>query len=371
MTLDLAVFLVPLVLGGLLLVVVAYLKYQSHQLKQYIQNLYDINQTVDQDALDFIQQAWSVLQHSGCQGLRAQVNWFGEQSDMCFGQLQEQPSDQQYIAQGDITIKLAFYTPSLRGEKRYMAQLVQQTFSQLLQQDIYIKLNQILLTQQRLERFQLFAQHDLKNLMQFIELLGDQVERIHSAQDYAKLIARLKVSLPNVKQRAQRTLGQLKTSLSGDTEVELIALQALVAQVAANLMLKVEMQTDEHVLCLSKPLISEVLVNVLSNFRDHGEAQQPVCIKSYTQSAYVYLELYQFVSNAKCDYVVQNARRLFEPFWSSSESGMGLGLFLARSLLTKIDGDIHLINENQRLGFVLRLPLSEQALTSVVTSVSN
>jgi signal transduction histidine kinase len=371
MTLNLAVFVVPLVLGVLLLVVVAYLKYQSHQLKQRIQALYDINQAVQQDALDFIQQAWSVLQDSGSQGLRARVNWFGEQSEMCFGLLQDQPSDQQYIAQGDIAIELAFYTPSLRGEQRYMAQLVQQTFSQLLQQDIYIKLNQILLTQQRLERFQLFAQHDLKNLMQFIELLGDQVERIDSAQDQAKLIARLKVSLPAVKQRAQRTLGQLKTSLSGDTEVELIALQALVQQMAANLTLKVEAQTDDNCLYLSRPLMSEVLVNVLSNFRDHGEAQQPVCIKSYTQSGMCCLEIYQFIPGDNSGFLVKNANRLFEPFWSTSESGMGLGLFLARSLLTKIGGEIHLINQNQRLGFLLRLPMQPQTPHSVISTTPN
>lgn len=359
MNLSFEWFLIPVGMGGLLLAVVAYLKHKSHQLKQRIQSLYEINQDVNQDALDFIHQAWSSLNQSGCEGLVARVDWFGELTEMRFGQTKGAATDTQRIIQSDIHIELLFYAQALRGEKRYMAQLIQQTFIQLLAQDVYIKLNQILLTQQRLERFQLFAQHDLKNLMQFIELLGDQVERIKTAEEYEKLVNRLKASLPSLKQRARRTLGQLKTTLTGDTDMAFVSVQDMIQIQAKSLLLDVQFEEEDASVWLSAPSFKEVLVNVLTNFRDHGEKHQPLCVKIYTKTAQVAIDIYQIADSAKQDYLRHSAMRLFEPFWTSSQSGMGLGLFLSRELLAKMGGSIRLINENQQVGFKIVLPINQ------------
>jgi C4-dicarboxylate-specific signal transduction histidine kinase len=38
---------------------------------------------------------------------------------------------------------------------------------------------------------------------------------------------------------------------------------------------------------------------------------------------------------------------MFEPFWTTSESGMGLGLFLARELLKQFNGEIEFFHHKK------------------------
>ncbi|CAN8139190.1 hypothetical protein THIOSC15_1300008 [uncultured Thiomicrorhabdus sp.] len=47
---------------------------------------------------------------------------------------------------------------------------------------------------------------------------------------------------------------------------------------------------------------------------------------------------------------------MFEPFWTTSESGLGLGLFLARELLKQVSGEIKFQQGSQHFGFILSLP---------------
>ncbi len=50
------------------------------------------------------------------------------------------------------------------------------------------------------------------------------------------------------------------------------------------------------------------------------------------------------------------SERLFEPFWTTSQSGMGLGLFLTRELLQKVGGTVAFYQTEDTLGFKVCLP---------------
>lgn len=374
---DLSWFMVllPLVIGLGLFSVLVYLAHRSRQFTHSLEQLYRLNQTLDQDVLSFIEQAWPILSKHHSLALHAQVDWYGEHMQIHKGAPSNDlnPSSAQiiHIQQPDVELHLALYRDRVRGEQRLITEVLQKTFLQLVEHNISIKINQVFLTQQRIEKFQLFAQHDLKNLMQFISLLNDQLRRVDSPEQCDKLIRLLQSSVPIVQQRAQRTLQQLKTTLSGHDKYEYIDFPTWLEELAQSLDVHLVLSGEAGGV-YSRSLLKEVFVNLFNNFRDHGCATEPIKLqcRHVNQGESEDSDLIEIIIYQRQPGLQQNelsSVRLFEPFWTTSESGLGLGLFLTRELLGQMNARIALLDAQQRrqldeleseqlFGFVIQLP---------------
>ncbi|MEA3405055.1 MAG: hypothetical protein U9R28_04850, partial [Pseudomonadota bacterium] len=80
---EISLFLV--LLGLVLLLIAYYFHYQTRLLNQAIAQLYQLNKSVSQDALDFFEQAWLVLESAGVNKLQANIDWFGECRRISYG----------------------------------------------------------------------------------------------------------------------------------------------------------------------------------------------------------------------------------------------------------------------------------------------
>ncbi|MDG4811706.1 ATP-binding protein [Hydrogenovibrio sp. 3SP14C1] len=321
-----------LLVGVTLILVVLYLHTQSRRLRKLILKLYDVNKVVRQDALDFVDQAWPILNAAGFRGMTGQIIWFGEIKTI------EKGADAQVaypvsIAEGGMDFQLSLSAPRLRGEKKFFAQLIFQTFKSLLVLDVSNKNTQFFLSQKRLEKYQLLVQHDIKNLAQFIQLLADQVREASSEDEKNSLVNHLKKVLPVVTERAEKTIKQMTISSGSFQSVEPIEFASEIARIAQGI--GIEYQLKGLFSCsMSYALFEQVIKNVLENFQSHGDGS-PVLIEVMGDGQVVFSMTHQKTREA-----IQS-ERLFEPFWSSSEEGMGLGLFIARELLSTMGGAIY------------------------------
>ncbi|WFE68656.1 hypothetical protein P8S54_10670 [Thiomicrospira sp. R3] len=252
-------FLLLTLIGLVILAVFAYLKRQSYRLSRTLSQLYQLNQQLNQDPINLINQAWPLLKPIGINGYQAQVIWFGDKLDLQNGELKGRQqayhlNDQ--LSNQDIQIDFSFYTPNLSGERRYFAQLVQQTFIHLLEHNIQTKINQILTTQAGVQRAQVFAQHDLKNLMQFINLLNSQLKKTTQPEQEHRLLQSLKHSVPSLQQRAERILSNLQPPHEPNNTTQPytqhsetpqpIQLAHFIDQLAQPLFMPYEIQGDAH-----------------------------------------------------------------------------------------------------------------------------
>ncbi len=71
-SIDLALGL--LLVGITLFAVILYLRLQSNRLRDYLLKLYLINRQVNQDVLDFVDQAWPILEAAGFKSLQGRFN---------------------------------------------------------------------------------------------------------------------------------------------------------------------------------------------------------------------------------------------------------------------------------------------------------
>lgn len=321
-----------ILIGLTLILVVWYLHAQSRRLKKAILKLYEANRAVNQDALDFVDQAWPILNAAGFKGMKGQITWFGEVKQIEKGK-EAALSYHVNLAEGGMDFQLLVAAPRLRGEKKLFAQLIFQTFKSLLVLDVSNKNTQFFLSQKRLHKYQLFVQHDIKNLAQFIQLLADQVREAESEDDKKLLVDHLKKVLPIVTERAEKTIKQMTLSSGSFQSVEPIEFASEIARIAQGLGIKYQLH-GVYCCSMSYTLFEQVIQNVLENFQHHAYGK-PLLIDVMPDGHVIF----SMARQAGQDDL--QSERLFEPFWSSSEEGMGLGLFITRELLSTVGGAIY------------------------------
>ncbi|MBD3612167.1 MAG: HAMP domain-containing histidine kinase [Hydrogenovibrio crunogenus] len=189
------------------------------------------------------------------------------------------------------------------------------------------------MSQNRLQKYQLFVQHDIKNLAQFIQLLADQVREAESEDDKKLLVDHLKKVLPIVTERAEKTIKQMTLSSGSFQSVEPIEFANEIARIAQGLGIKYQLH-GVYCCSMSYTLFEQVIQNVLENFQHHAYGK-PLLIDVMPDGHVIFSIAHQ----AGQDDI--QSERLFEPFWSSSEEGMGLGLFITRELLSTVGGAIY------------------------------
>lgn len=340
-------------LGLVLFAVAYYIHRQTAKLGKAIARLYELNQQVNRDALDFFEQGWPILNQAGIKYLRAEIEWFGERRTECLGHPEDNYAEQSYeVATEDTRFVLTFCMPKYKGEKTSWMKLILTTYSQILQQDIEHKHAEVLASQKRLERYQLFVQHEVKNIAQFIQLLSEQSEAIEQDADKVQLFDRMHQSLPVMAERARNTIQQMRAPLKafyGRCEIDLYD---QISEVLQMYQLTAELKGHAQVQ-IACPVLKEVFKNLLGNYRDHGMEETGLQIGIQCQGdrgATVKIQ-----SRLPDGQASIKPERLFEPFWTTSESGMGLGLFLTRELLKQVNSTVEFEQDAEKLCFTLEL----------------
>lgn len=105
--------------------------------------------------------------------------------------------------------------------------------------------------------------------------------------------------------------------------------------------------------------VAQVLSNLLSNARHHGEAGKPVRVCVTVQDRHAVVE----VSNAGAPIPPEQVATLFNPFKRASlhnprnRTGMGLGLYIAQQIVREHHGEISYRHDGNEVVFSVRLPL--------------
>lgn len=106
--------------------------------------------------------------------------------------------------------------------------------------------------------------------------------------------------------------------------------------------------------------IAQVIANLLSNARHHGQVGEPIDVRAFTTPHGHVIE----VRNVAPEIPADVAADLFKPFKVSSlgnarnRSGMGLGLYIAHQIALGHGGSIEYAYEAPQVVFRMRLPLS-------------
>jgi light-regulated signal transduction histidine kinase (bacteriophytochrome) len=215
-------------------------------------------------------------------------------------------------------------------------------------------------------RAQLLAMlgHDLRDPLHSINMAGMVLEKGHSQPTLGK---RIQSSTSRMQRMIAQVLdmSRIDGGLGLGVTLEPVDLTALVEDLMDEARLAYpaipfQLACDEPAMVnADSGRLGQVLSNLLSNARHHGEAGKPVrvCVKVEGREAVVE------VSNAGAPIPPEQVATLFNPFKRASlnnprnRTGMGLGLYIAQQIVREHHGEIGYRHDGNEVVFSVRLPL--------------
>ena len=226
-------------------------------------------------------------------------------------------------------------------------------------------------------RAQLLAMlgHDLRDPLNSINMAGMVLERTDGAGNKGTLGKRIQSS----SNRMQRMIGQvldmsrIDRGLSLGIDLQPVDLAALACDMVEEARLAYPtIVYDLHTVGPAFVLadggrLGQVISNLLSNARHHGEPNQPITIRLAPRDGPGLGLAVLEIANAGAPIPAETEAALFNPFKRSSlnnprnRTGMGLGLYIAQQIVREHEGEIDYRHEGGKVIFAVRLPLAPNA----------
>lgn len=217
--------------------------------------------------------------------------------------------------------------------------------------------------------------HDLRDPLNSINMAGMVLERTDGVGNKGTLGKRIQSS----SNRMQRMIGQvldmsrIDRGLSLGIDLQPVDLAALACDMVEEARLAYptivyDLHTAGPAFVLADGgRLGQVISNLLSNARHHGEPNQPITIRLAPRDGPGLGLAVLEIANAGAPIPAETEAALFNPFKRSSlnnprnRTGMGLGLYIAQQIVREHEGEIDYRHEGGKVIFAVRLPLAPNA----------
>ena len=340
-----------IVIGATIGVVLAYLWRQARSAGNINLALIRLNEQLQFDTPAFLQSAWPLLSQSGLRGIIWKLNWFGVPLEGQAGQTGGH-SIYKEIQVGEMQLALRIQQ-NRHGERRYFDEALIETFLLLLRTDMWIKAGVTDATFSHMSKLTLFLEHDMKNVAQFIQLMADQLAMVPAGKEQ-QMLDYLRTAAPLIRHRTDRIVRTLTVGQLHADPPRTMQLHEALTQICCLYRLDHTINGDAEV-SVPENTLDSALDNVLKNYSD-------ISLRDDSVNPFVSIAIHENESDIEINIEAANTppvthgERLFEPFWSSDPSGLGIGLYQAKQLLASCHGTISATqNEIGQLKFQIRI----------------
>ncbi len=315
--------------------------------------LVSLNEELEFDLPNFLRQCWQPLQKAGFRGISWHLDWFGSTVTGSEGKEGELFISRRLEVE-DIALTVNLYDGRRRFEQRYFSTMVSQSLFLVLYTDMWVKLASVQGAFAQTAKMNVFLQHDMKNIVQLVNLLGEQLESGRPGSE-EKLMESVRGVMPTLRQRCERFLKTLSSEPSPETRTEIDLCEAL-HKTAKIHDLSVVIDGAGEV-AMNQESLDSILDNLFGNYVDQSQlntgGRPDIAVKIEAEDEKLLKVEVQDRNGSPCKW----PERLFEPFWSEKGDGLGIGLYHARQLVTAAGGRIEArAAPDKPLIFVMKLP---------------
>jgi putative PEP-CTERM system histidine kinase len=207
-------------------------------------------------------------------------------------------------------------------------------------------------------RMSAFVVHDLKNIVTQLSLMLKNAKRLHANPEFQKdMLATVENSLEKMRQLMLQ-LRQAETPHSGQSSVDLVPIVRRIQAGAAERGRTVEVRIDDPVVTRgNEERMERVLGHVVQNALEATLPTQRVWLKLSRDSDRAQVEIGDTGRGMSQEYV---RTRLFKPFQTDKQAGMGIGAYETFQYVRELGGDIRVESELDRGTLMtISLPLLE------------
>ncbi|MES2934247.1 MAG: HAMP domain-containing sensor histidine kinase [Pseudomonadota bacterium] len=358
------IYLYLILVGATIGAVLATLWYQAHKTGRINLALIRLNEQYRFDTPTFLSHAWHLLSQSGLLGIAWRLDWFGVLKEGNAGVTTGMVTERQ-IEVAEMKLTVNFYRRDSRGERRYFEETMIETFLLLLRTDMLLKAGTTDATLSQMSKLNLFLQHDMKNIAQFIQLMADQLASIPAGKEQ-QVLEYLRRATPLIRHRADRIVSTLTVGSRPEEAARTIQLREVLTEIGDLYGLEYTISGEASIRATGNTM-DTVLDNILKNYHDlairenTARLQVSVVIKRHSGQVEITIE----AADAP---PAPAPERLFEPFWSSDPAGLGIGLYQAKQMLELQGGALWISHEaGAPLRFHITYPDQNSDQTVAVT----
>lgn len=341
-----------ILIGISIIIATLWLLGQARRRARITNELVALNEKLEFDLPDFLRYCWKPLSKAGFKGVTWRLDWFGSTLSRTEGTTAEVTIERRLEVE-DIKLVVQLHEGARRFEQRYFSTTLSESFFLLLYTDMWVKLGTVQGAFAQTAKLNVFLQHDMKNIVQLISLMADQLQQTPPDKE-RKLIESLRKVMPTLQERSQRFLNTLSSKpVSADLEsVNLCDALNKTAEIH-NLHIEIEGEGSAHI---NQQSLASICDNIFGNYTDQARRypDEPPDIHIAIRVQPETLEItIRDIYGKPCLW----PERLFEPFWSEKGDGLGIGLYHARQLISGAGGTLQAIASPQEpLIFVMSLP---------------
>jgi signal transduction histidine kinase len=362
--------------GVTLLLGLWYLRREAQKVRDEALALSHANTWNDFDALRLPAAAWPILQQRFV-SMAVEYEWFGMRRSEQFGSISDAAQKgylllRRNLSVGDITIDVFIWQKRLRGEQGYFASTLWEIFILLLQMDLWIKSATISSALEQSAKALTFVRHDAKNYIQLVSLLMGDISRLQPAvgndlnRAVAPIIKRMQDVVPMMEARSKALLAGLGRGTSEPVGRQMVKVADTLRDIAQAYDLSCQINGSGEAF-VDPRVLESIVENLLKNFADHGNSAHPLMIEIIPGDAL----LTNFTQHSDVLPDAATLLHMFEPFWTSSAAGLGLGLYQARLQAREQGGDLNVSTPGpQALCFSLTLPGATEVKPKTVAAAS-
>ena len=343
-----------ILIGISIIVATVWLLGQARHRARITNELVDLNKELEFDLPDFLRHCWGPLAKAGFRGISWQLDWFGSTLSKTEGQKGEVFIHRKLEVE-DITLIVNLYDGKRRFEQRYFSTVLSESFFLLLYTDMWVKLGTVQGAFAQTAKLSVFLQHDMKNIVQLIGLLAEQLENTPAANE-EKILNSLRTVMPTLRERSERFLNTLSRE-APTVGMKPLNLSKAFQKTADIHDLDIKINGEGEAL-INEQSLNSICDNIFGNYIDQSrrypDSQLSLEINIENQSDMLEISI-RDVNGRPCLW----PERLFEPFWSEKGDGLGIGLYHARQLVTGAGGSMKAITPSDAaMSFVVILPTS-------------
>lgn len=360
MTLKLiqSMYLFVVVAGLVVLVILFYLRFLTNRAFKVQLKMVDANRECNYDLALFLPKVRDLVKVTEIDDIFYDIT-YGESALM-----QPAPAKKRTIIRSitrpDYSISLGIVTISPRGYQRYIYMIIFETLFLLIEMDILMKIKVANEALYNFSRLQAFLLHDVKNVTQFIKGLLYNITRITGGEREHRFIEYLKESAPALAVRTDKILATLE--IGSDKEDDADRQEIDVARLTKDLFALYDIRgeaTGMGTVYTQKHKLVTIFDNIVKNIREKSTVEPGIQCFAYVREneGTVTAIIYDTGSPIK------DIERMFEPFYTTKKSGLGIGLFQAKHVVRKLGGTMTVANTERGVEFTVKLPTGNPPLT--------
>lgn len=205
----------------------------------------------------------------------------------------------------------------------------------------------------KISQLQTYIMHDLKNILQFFQLMQYNVKNIQTSEQQERFINHLKNNTEPINKKVNKILALLHTNSSPSltSKVDLLSLRELFSKYIEHYKLNCTLNGDASVIT-KKELIEVAVDNILENIHDKY-------LLDDTLTCVIEIEIKNekvYITISDTGYEFKNPHEICEAFYTTKLGGSGIGMYQVATVIEELEGEIIFKNINGYPHTIITLP---------------